>query len=89
MSDGPGRDPTITDDEILDVFRSSSDPVFTAAELASELPIGRRGILDRLKDLEADGILKSKKVGGRSKIWWYPGHTSTSSTKTPSEEDPN
>lgn len=82
MSDGPGREPTITDDEILEVFMSVSDPVLTTSELAEVLPIERRGILDRLKQLEAQGTLKSKKVGGRSKVWWYPGYTSTSDSGT-------
>lgn len=86
MSDGPGREPMITDDEILEVFKSNPDPALTTSELAEVLPIGRRGILDRLKELEEQGVLKSKKVGGRSKIWWYPGHTATqpihSSTET-------
>ena len=78
MSDGPGRKPTVSDDEILEIFRDSSDPVLTAPEIANLISISRRGILDRLKDLEANGVLRSKKVGGRRTVWWYPEHTSTS-----------
>lgn len=85
MSDGPGREPTVTDDEILEAFESASDPVLTTVELASELSLGRRGMLDRLKELEAKGVLKSKKAGARSLVWWYPGHTSTPSSETMGE----
>ena len=77
MNDGPGRKPTVSDDEILNVFHNSPDPVLTAPEIAEQFSISRRGILDRLRNLEDDGILRSKKVGGRRTVWWYPGHTST------------
>jgi predicted ArsR family transcriptional regulator len=82
MSDGPGRKPTVSDGEILDIFRNSSDPILTAPEIAEHISISRRGILDRLKTLEADGTLESKKVGGRRTVWWYPGHTSTKSVES-------
>ncbi|KAB1194782.1 HTH domain-containing protein [Haloferax sp. MBLA0076] len=77
MENGPGRPPTVSDDQILDVFKSSADPVLTASELADELDIGRRGVLARLETLEERGYLRSKKVGGRSTVWWYPGYSST------------
>jgi predicted ArsR family transcriptional regulator len=74
---GPGRPPEVTDDEILDVFKTADEPVLTASEVADRLPIERRGLLTRLNDLEERGFLWSKKTGGRSAVWWYPGHTST------------
>ena len=75
MSDGPGRKPSVSDEEILEVFRISSDPVLTASEIAAQLPIERRGLLDRLKNLEDQGLLNSKDVGGRSTVWWHPNYT--------------
>jgi len=30
--------------------------------------------LNKLHELEAETDLKSKKVGGRSRIWWIPVH---------------
>lgn len=75
MSDGAGRPPSVSDEEILDVFREAADPVLTTSEVASKLPIERRGLLDRLKNLEADGRLQSKSVGGRSVVWWHPKYT--------------
>ena len=78
MSDGPGRKPEITDDEILNVFRSSSDPVLTTKEVASEFDITHRGVRDRLEKLEEEGKVGSKKVGARAKVWWDPEHVSVS-----------
>jgi DNA-binding Lrp family transcriptional regulator len=77
MSDGPGRKPTVEDDEILDVFRSAADPILTATEVAEQLPMGRRGALKRLNNLEDRGVLKSKEVGSGSRVWWLPGYTDT------------
>ncbi len=78
MSDGPGRPPRITDDEILSVFRSTSDPVLTTGEVASQFEITHRGIRDRLEKLDKRSTLESKKVGARAKVWWDPEHTRTS-----------
>ncbi|MFC7137292.1 winged helix-turn-helix domain-containing protein [Halobaculum litoreum] len=77
MENGPGRPPSVSDDQILGVFESAVDPVLTASEVAERLGMGRRGILTRLESLEEQGYLRSKKVGGRSTVWWYPGHSST------------
>jgi predicted ArsR family transcriptional regulator len=72
-----GRPPKVSDNEILAVFRESGDPVLTATEAAGNLPLSRRGVYDRLRELESEGILESKKVGGRTTVWWYPGYTDT------------
>lgn len=76
-SDGPGRKPTVSDEEILAVFENAEDPVLMADEVAESLTIGRRAVYNRLRDLEKRGILESKKTGARSTVWWYPGHTVT------------
>jgi predicted transcriptional regulator len=75
---GPGRKPQVPDEEILAVFERSDDPVLMAKEVAEELPIGRRAVYDRLRQLKTEGILESKKTGARSSVWWYPSHTKTS-----------
>lgn len=79
MSNGPGRSPKISDSEILEIFRSATDPVLTTSEVASEVEITHRGLRDRLENLEAEGLLESKKVGARAKVWWDPSHTTTKS----------
>ncbi|PSQ34153.1 hypothetical protein BRD08_10450 [Halobacteriales archaeon SW_10_66_29] len=65
-----GRKPRVTDEEILDVFQSTSDPVLSTAEVAESLPIERRSIFNRLQQLEEDGLLESKEIGGRNRVWW-------------------
>lgn len=76
-SDSPGRKPTVSDKEILAVFVNAEDPVLMADEVAESLPIGRRAVYNRLCSLEDQGILRSKKTGARSIVWWYPGETNT------------
>jgi predicted ArsR family transcriptional regulator len=76
--EGPGRKPRVLDEEILAVFREAEDPVLIASEVAEHLPIGRRGVYDRLEKLEERGAVTSKKVGGRATVWWSPGDTMTS-----------
>jgi predicted ArsR family transcriptional regulator len=78
MSDGPGPRPKFTDDEILAVFRSSSDPVLTTSEVASQFDVTHRGVRNRLEKLEEAGQLKSKKVGARAKVWWDPEYVTVS-----------
>jgi len=75
MSEGPGRSPEITDEEILDVFRSASDPVLTTSEVAAEFELTHRGVRDRLDNLAEEGTLNSKDVGARAKVWWVPENT--------------
>lgn len=76
-SDGPGRKPTVSDEEILAVFVAADDPVLMADEVAESLPIGRRAVYNRLQTLEEEGVIRSKKTGARSTVWWYVGYTST------------
>jgi len=80
MSDGPGRRPEVTDDEILAVFKASVDPILTTSEVASEFDITHRGVRDRLEKLEDENILKSKKVGARAIVWWDPTQIVTDDT---------
>ena len=65
-----GRKPRVTDEEILDVFRATDDPVLSTAEVAESLPIERRSVFNRLQQLEEDGLLESKEIGGRNRVWW-------------------
>jgi Mn-dependent DtxR family transcriptional regulator len=69
---GPGRKPTVSDEEILEVFQQSSDPVLTTKEVADEIGIGRRGAFERLRDLADEGELEMKKIGETGAVWWSP-----------------
>lgn len=66
----PGRKPRISDDEIIEIFVSTDDPVLSTAEVADGLPIQRRATLNRLEVLEDEGRLDSKVIGGRNRVWW-------------------
>jgi biotin operon repressor len=65
-----GRKPRVTDEDILALFDETTDPVLSTAEIADALPIGRRGVLDRLHNLNDDGKLEHKNIGGRNIVWW-------------------
>lgn len=71
----PGRKPRATDDEILQLFEDTSDPVLSTAEVAERLPIKRRATYKRLVSLRDDGRLHNKQIGGRNTVWWLPERT--------------
>ena len=85
-----GRKPRVSDRDLLDVFRSTADPVLSTAEVADAAPIKRRGVLNRLRDLEEDGELESKQRGGRNTVWWLVDERDVSDTdrRSPATEDP-
>jgi predicted ArsR family transcriptional regulator len=70
----PGPAPTVTPEDVLDVFAARDDPTepLTAPEVADELDCSRRLALDKLTGLDERGDVRSKKVGGRSRVWWVP-----------------
>jgi len=71
-SSKPGPKPSVTDEEILDLFRESSDPALSTMEVTEQLPLKRRSVYDRLESLVEEGRLESKPIGGRNTIWWIP-----------------
>jgi len=60
----------VDDEDILRIFALSPDPVLSAPEIAEELPITNQAVNKRLRRMERDGILTSKKVGSAAKIYW-------------------
>jgi biotin operon repressor len=77
----PGPRPEVTAEDVLDLFREredASEPL-TAPEVADRLGCSRRTALKRLHALADSGEVVSKKVGGRSLVWWIPD---TNSDKT-------
>jgi len=74
MSDGskPGRKPRVTDEEILQLFRDTNDPVLSTAEVTEQLSIKRSATYKRLTALREEGRLTGKDIGGRNNIWWIP-----------------
>jgi hypothetical protein len=70
----PGPNPEVTCEDILGVFRGREDvsEPLTAPEIADAINCSRRTALTRLHELEERGRVRSKKVGGRSLVWWLP-----------------
>jgi biotin operon repressor len=64
-----GRKRTVSDREILLIFRDATDPVLSAPEVAAELPIGETGTYKRLRELRENSLLASKKIG-QGRAWW-------------------
>jgi predicted ArsR family transcriptional regulator len=69
-----GRDTEYTLSRVTEVFESRDDYAepLTASEVAEALECSRRTALNKLHELEADTDVTSKKVGGRSRVWWIP-----------------
>ena len=72
MADGskPGPDPSVTDDEFLELFRTAEDPVLSTAEVAEQVSLSRRSVYNRLVSLREEGWLEGKQIGGRNTVWW-------------------
>ena len=70
-----GRKPRVTDDEILQTFRDTSDPVLSTAEVTDELPIKRSATYKRLSSLREEERVVGKQIGGRNSVWWIPEGT--------------
>lgn len=70
----PGPSPTVTPEDVLEEFRSRDDPnePLTAPEIADSLDCSRTTALNKLRELADRGDIVSKKVGGRSRVWWLP-----------------
>lgn len=70
----PGPNPEVMLEDILEAFRNRTDDSepLTAPEIADAVNCSRRTALDRLHELAERGRVTSKKVGGRSRVWWIP-----------------
>jgi hypothetical protein len=82
-----GRKPRVSDSDLLDVFRSTTDPVLSTGEVADAVPIKRRGVLNRLRSLEDAGELESKQIGGRNTVWWERRETAESDARADAGRD--
>jgi len=66
----PGPTPRVSDNEIIDLFRDTDDPVLSTAEVTERIPVKRRATYNRLRSLADKGRLESKQIGGRNTVWW-------------------
>lgn len=83
MPPDAGRKRTLTNEEILAALRAHPEPVATAQDVADRVTIGKRGLLDRLHELNETGEVKRKDVGARATVWW-PARTNEP-RETPAE----
>lgn len=60
--------------DVATVFEEREDYAepLTATEVAAELGCSRRTALNKLHELAEKTEVTSKKVGGRSRVWWIP-----------------
>lgn len=72
-----GRDTEFELTDVTTVFEEQEDHAepLTASEVAEALGCSRRTALNKLHELATRTELTSKKVGGRSRVWWIPIHT--------------
>jgi len=84
----PGPTPAVPPEDVLDVFRNRADASepLTAPEIAEALDCSRRTALNRLHELADSGLVATKKVGGRSRVWWIPADEANS--ESPASDDP-
>lgn len=70
----PGREVEYTESDVIQVFKDRTDYAepLTASEVAERLGCSRRTALNKLHALEESTDITSKKVGGRSRVWWIP-----------------
>ncbi len=71
--EGGTYEPEVSDEDLLDVFRESEKPVLTAKQVAGEVSIGRKAVLERLRGLEERGVVERMEVGARAVVWWTVG----------------
>lgn len=68
---GAGRIPLHT---VLGVFHQRDDKAkpLTAGDIMETVDCSRRSAHNKLNSLVEEGVLKTRKVGSRSRVWWVP-----------------
>jgi len=67
--DGGRFTETVTLQAVLDVFESVDGPIVTSGDVADELDCSRETARRKLRTLEDQGRLTSRKTAGRV-VWW-------------------
>lgn len=60
----------VTDQEILKLFDKDNEAFLTAPEIADRFGVSRQAVNNRLKRMEEDGLVESKKAGASAVGWW-------------------
>lgn len=60
----------ISDVDFLRQMILSPDPIVTSKELVQQFGLTQQAVYSRLRKLEAEDYVDSKKVGSRARVWW-------------------
>jgi len=66
----------VTPEELEQEIRTADQPVVTATELSSSLPITNAHANRMLKRLAESGTIQRKKVGSAAVVYWHPDRLS-------------
>jgi len=64
-----GPDPEVTDDELLQAIAGTDYPFATISDVAHSVDLSRERVRQRLKELEAEGVVNCVKTGGVMIYW--------------------
>ncbi len=73
-------------DDVAEAMLAHDSPVVTAGDLADDLGVTSRHVLDLLRLLERAGDVESKDVGARAVAWWHVERVTP--PKVPVDEHP-
>ncbi|MFC6954694.1 winged helix-turn-helix domain-containing protein [Halorubellus litoreus] len=73
-NDDAGNSGRVPLDAILDVFHQRHDQArpLTASDIMENVNCSRRTAHNKLNELVEQGVLETRKVGSRSRVWWKP-----------------
>lgn len=71
------RMPSITFSEIYRAMGYSDGPVTHINEIADYLDVGTGAIRHRLHKMEEHGVIKRKKMGERTEVWYFESSNNT------------
>lgn len=77
---------------VLDIFdeRDDSARPLTASDIMDAIDCSRRTAHNKLNELVEEGVLETRKVGSRSRVWWVPitDEVAVTGPENPTEPSP-
>lgn len=65
-----GQQRKLTTDDVLNAMREREHEPVTAREIGRKFGVSHPTAAKRLKELVDEGLVETKKVGGRSRVYW-------------------
>ena len=59
-----------SDEKYILAVGSHPDPVVTTTEIANEIEVSQQAVYNKFEKFQELGLMRSKKPGARSKVWW-------------------